>query len=139
MSKKNPPMDSLTGHVFNLIRKRHANGRRDLDGEVLFHKGERYGLNVDVPLQLELLHVTADRLDEQDRATRGQRSFAVLILKRAEASDVNGMALMHQAMVDGQAIEVDSDSRAFYVLDPLPVPIRLLRMEDPDDSGNTLH
>ena len=73
MSKQYPDIDALVAKVFDMLRRRSDHGRRAMDGETLFHDGHEYGLNVDIPLRLELFHVTADRLDDEGFARRGQR------------------------------------------------------------------
>ena len=139
MSNRHPDMDTLVARVFDMLRRRTDHGRRAMDGETLFHDGHEYGLNVDVPLQLELFHVTADRLDDEGFATRGQRSFAVLMVNRRESNDVNAIAMMQQAFVDGQAIKFNFGKLICYVLDSLPIPACYQTLSESDDGSRTLH
>ena len=132
--------DSLEFAAFEKIR-RISSGHAD--GSTFFHDGIEYGLRIDVPCRLELTHAVIECLSGPMAGQ--QQAMASLYWKSQDRHDVNGLALVIQALAKGISVSEISRSHnpTWRVLPRLPVPSCYVKSEisadDDKPDGELVH
>lgn len=124
--------DSLQFAAFEKIRRVGADRA---DGGTFFHQGIEYGLTVDMPSRLELVHVVIQRIGGP--APGHQQAMAVLCLCRQDCHDVKGLNLVMAALADGVVVKdaLRPEVLSWRVLPVLPVPSCYATPPDDKEPG----